>query len=137
MWQHFQIISSAISWLLFIVVASSEGAVVINMFVHASFINPQCVCFIQTKPNALGHLVLLWGMDTIMALVFAAGGLLPILHYQLIAMGCESGHGAALLVAARPPCSTAVGTQGFVSDRIVELAVMCIAIKATSFPQGC
>lgn len=28
--QHFQIISSAISWLLFIVIASSEGAVVIN-----------------------------------------------------------------------------------------------------------
>lgn len=59
MWQHFQIISSAISWLPFIRVTSSEGAVVINMFVHASFINAQCVCFIQTKPKALGHLVLL------------------------------------------------------------------------------
>lgn len=59
--------------------------------------------FVLYKPNALGHLVLLWGTDTIMALVLAAGGLLPILHYQLMAMGCESGHGAALLVAAHAP----------------------------------
>lgn len=46
------------SWFI---VESSEGAVVINMFAHASFITPQCVCFIQTKPNALGQPVLLWG----------------------------------------------------------------------------
>lgn len=78
MWQHFQVISSAISWLLFIVLTSSEGAVVINVFVHASFIKPRCVCFIQTEPNALGRLEVLRGGDSVVAPVPAAGGSLPI-----------------------------------------------------------
>lgn len=90
MWQHFQVISSAISWLLFIVLTSSKGAVVINVFVHASFIKPQCVCFIQTEPNALGHLELLWGGDSVVAPVLAAHPALPA-----DSPGLWSGHGAA------------------------------------------
>lgn len=84
--------------------------------------------------------MLLWGTDTTVALVLAAGGSLPMVPSQLMATGCESGHGAALLVAAHPtpppPHSTAVGTQGLISDHAVGLAVMSIAIKAASFPQG-
>lgn len=81
--------------------------------------------------------MLLWGTDTTVALVLAAGGSLPMVPSQLMATGCENGHGAALLVAAHPtPPPPTVGTQGLISDHAVGLAVMSIAIKAASFPQG-
>lgn len=138
MWQHFQIISSAISWLLFIVV-SSEGAVVINMFAHASFITPQCVCFIQTKPNALGQPVLLWGRTPLWLLSLLQVGHSPwsppSWYPRAVRVGTEQ-HCWWQHPHSSTPSSTAVGTQGLISDHTVGLAGMCGAIKAASFPQG-